>query len=76
MNYKLVCWDDFSIPVPVEHDWLAFDMNGECFTFEKKPITSNHDWHLPHGDIELLTQQIIPPPEPGSWDTQLYWIGD
>lgn len=76
MEYKLVCWDDFSIPVPVDHNWLAFDEDGVTFTFGNRPITSFYEWYLPHGTVGVFTLQMIQPPEPGSWDTQLYWIGD
>ena len=82
LRYKLVCWDDFSIPVPVGHKWLTWDKSGQCYSSEIEPrvksglleISIGNCWLATPG-MQLLTGCNIPPPEPGPWNKQLYWIG-
>ena len=79
-NYKLVCWDDFSIPVPTNHKWLTWDKSGKCYSSKIKPVilkgemSVGESW-LATPDMKRMVGAIIDPPEPGPWNTQLYWIG-
>ena len=80
-NYKLVCWGDFSIPVPVDHNWLSWDEDGACYTSKNKPIV-NRGWVVwvnpGTSFVEKMNRFVgmdITPPEPGPWNKQLYWIG-
>jgi len=77
MNHKLVCWNDYAIPVPIEAKWIAMYGDGEWYWYEQEPKLKECTWTFLGGDFGGLVREVydLTPPEPGDWDTQLYWIG-
>ena len=75
-DYILLCYNDFSIPIPTWAKWLAWDKNGNAFVYSKKPKLNNIDWfHIRYFRI-LPIGSVIPPPEKGDWKDQLYYLED
>ena len=85
-RYKLLTWNDYSIPVPVRFKWMAQDKNGLWWLYQGEPIKSpNGDWWIENGrdSSEPFMQyphkaglrSFIKPPELGPWIDQIYWIG-
>lgn len=79
LDHKLVCWGDYAIPARLDDNWLAWDVTGLPWTYKNRPHkrkkTGVWDASGRMGRIAQDGVDTIPPPEPGSWDTQLYWIG-
>lgn len=79
-DHKIVCWGDYAIPVPVEANWIAWDIDDEVRAFVDEPKRDYDYWIT--GNYMLCEWSVIPsyihcpPPEPGPWTDQLYWIGD
>jgi len=84
-DYKLVCWGDYSIPVPLWARWMAWDEDGQVYIYKDEPTiikatfspSVDGIWNS-DSRLELLFTRLlgVPPPEPGPWTEQLYWIGD
>lgn len=77
MKHKLICWGDYAIPVDELSNWIAWDENGSCWEYLEKP----ERYKTAHSSNSFQRCMIqsdlkVPPPEPGPWHTQLYWIGD
>jgi len=76
MNYKLICWNDCSIPVPVWANWLAWDEDKLVYVYKNKPTEGGVVWKQ-RGWFSCVVDKVeVEPPEPGPWTDQLYWIGD
>jgi len=77
---KLICWNDYAIPVDDEYNWMAMDKNGQWYAYKEKPIIQYDVWAVKFAnylnDTSVISEAKIEPPEPGNWKTQLYWIGD
>ncbi len=81
MDHKIVCWGDYAVPVAESMNWIAWDENGAVWAYECEPKHDNSVYTGAHidttGDVQIVSARgRVPPPEPGSWKTQLYWIGD
>lgn len=76
-NYKLICWGDLSIPVALKFNWLARDKSGSWWLYVEEPILSKGIWTSCDGCTcrAIPSNLNVPPPEPGPWYEQLYWIG-
>lgn len=76
MDHKVICYEDYGIPVPIEANWLAQDANGRWYWYIDEPTLLISVWST-NGDVgEIYPHLNILPPEPGPWTEQLYWIGD
>jgi len=90
-QYKLICWNDYAIPVKNIYNWIAWDQNGSCYLYVYKPkntipikndgqrwVTTLHSWAPANKErhmVRIITSTSLTPPEPGDWKEQLYYIG-
>lgn len=75
LDHKLVCWGDYSIPVRENMMWMAFDKDGSCYCYVEFPSVGTVEFFSSPGDFrQISTGCILQPPEPGPWESQLYWI--
>jgi len=75
IDYKLVCYGPgIAVPVPENAKWLCQDLDGEWWvsTLVDRPTHNSLQWHT-HFKV---AGDYTPPPEPGPWTEQCYWIGD
>lgn len=80
MNYKIVEWADFAIPVPLWANWMAWDYDGSVWVYHDEPDSYKTCKFFDVIDEGKMHQIIrldlsVSPPEQGPWYTQLYWIG-
>ena len=81
LKHKLICWGDYAIPAPLWANWIAWDKSGEVWVYELRPTLHPRTYgkwvNFNTGRIEQISYILdIPPPEPGPWTEQLYWVGD
>ena len=76
-KHNIVCWGPYAIPVPEKMKWIAWDKCGDVSAFEKEPIRLQGYWTIDCGDAWLVDCAMrLPPPEPGEWTEQLYYLED
>ena len=75
IDYKIVCYGDFAIPVESKFMWLAWDADGHSFVYTRKPNLEGSLWNA-YAESELFSIIPIPSPDPDlPLDKQLYYIG-
>ena len=79
-KYKLLCWNEYQIPVPLWAKWMAMDLSGDWWIYKNKPIKRDQHWSSYPNALymeELCYGLPLDPPEAGPWTEQLYkleWI--
>lgn len=79
LYHKVVCWDGYSIPVPLSAQWMAWDGEGDLYSYDKKPVWNEETgrWVPAYmlGATRMTMEVDVQPPRPGPPETQLWWIG-
>lgn len=70
----LLCYSDYSIPIPPGYNWIAWDEDSSCYLFVDEPQRERIAWDS-EGHYKLLSS-TLPPPEPGSLEKQCYQLED
>ena len=73
IDYKLVCWKDFVIPIQESFNWLAFGKRTVIFSKEKPMYSKSLErWYSTSTNCVLYGN--IPPPEKDRFSNQIYDI--
>ena len=76
---KLVCWDDYALPVPDNANWITFDLDGRCFWWETDECLKpgRYFWHNEYKSLfDVISNIPLNPPEKGHWKKQIYYLED